>query len=221
MAGDNRGAMNPQAHRHLARVDPVMRDLMRRTQRCTLRPVRGESPYEALVNAIAHQQLTGRAAQTILGRLQALQPHGGLPTAAELARTPQATLRGVGFSNAKALALRDIAEKTLAGVIPARRALARLDDEAIIERLVQVRGVGRWTVEMFLIFTLARPDVLPVDDYGVRNGFRLAYGLDDLPRPRALAEFGRRWAPHRTTAAWYLWRAVDLHRSAATPRVGA
>lgn len=195
-----------------------MRDLMRCTQRCALRPVRGESPYEALVNAVAHQQLTGKAARTILGRLQALQPHGGLPTPRELAATPQATLRGIGFSNAKALALRDIAEKTLAGVIPARRALARLDDEAIIERLVQVRGVGRWTVEMFLIFTLARPDVLPVADYGVRNGFRLAYGLDDLPGPRALAEYGRRWAPHRTTAAWYLWRAVDLHRRAMAPR---
>jgi DNA-3-methyladenine glycosylase II len=204
--------MNPQAHRHLARTDPVMRELMRRAERCALKPVRGESPYEALVSAIAHQQLTGKAATTILGRLRALYPHGDLPTPEELAATPHAALRGVGFSNAKALALRDIADKTLSGAIPLRRTLARLDDEAIIERLVQVRGVGRWTVEMFLIFTLARPDVLPVDDYGVRNGFRLAYALDDLPKPRALAEFGRRWAPHRTTAAWYLWRAVDLQR---------
>jgi len=219
--GDNAAAMTPQAHRHLARVDPVLRDLMRHAQRCTLRPVRGESPYQALVNAIAHQQLTGKAARTILGRLQALHPHGGLPTPEELTALPQSTLRGIGFSSAKALALHDIAQKTLDGVIPTRRTLARLGDEAIVERLVQVRGVGRWTVEMFLIFTLARPDVLPVDDYGVRNGFRLAYGLDALPRPRELAEFGRRWAPYRTTAAWYLWRAVDLHRGAADRDGGA
>lgn len=207
--------MNPAAHRHLNRVDPVMRGLIRRAERCALKPVRGESPYAALVSAIAHQQLTGKAAQTILGRLYALYPHGDLPAPEELAATPLASLRGVGFSNAKTLALVDVAEKTLAGVIPPRRALARLDDEAIIERLVQVRGVGRWTVEMFLIFTLARPDVLPVDDYGVRNGFRLAYGRRELPKPRELAEFGARWAPYRTTAAWYLWRAVDLHREAA------
>ncbi len=192
-----------------------MRELIRRTERCALRPVRGESPYTALVSAIAHQQLTGKAAQTILGRLRALYPHGDLPAPEELVATPLASLRAVGFSNAKSLALIDVAAKTQAGVIPPRRALARLEDEAIIERLVQVRGVGRWTVEMFLIFTLARPDVLPVDDYGVRTGFRLAYGRRELPTPRELAAYGARWAPHRTTAAWYLWRAVDLHREAA------
>lgn len=130
-----------------------------------------------------------------MGRLRALYPHGDLPAPAELAATPLAALRGAGFSNAKSRALLDIATQTLAGVIPTRRSLGRLGDEAIIARLVQVRGVGRWTVEMFLIFTLARPDVLPVDDYGVRNGFRLAYGLDALPKPQGLAEFGRRWAP--------------------------
>ncbi|MFO1376588.1 MAG: DNA-3-methyladenine glycosylase 2 family protein [Steroidobacteraceae bacterium] len=213
--------MNPEAHRHLARVDPVMRDLMRRAGPCTIRPVRGESPYRALVAAVAHQQLTAAAARTMLGRLRALYPHGDLPEPGELAATSLAALRGAGFSNAKSLALLDIATKTLAGVIPTRRSLARLDDEAIVERLVQVRGVGRWTVEMFLIFTLARPDVLPVDDYGVRNGFRIAYGLDAMPKPRELAEFGRRWAPCRTTAAWLLWRAVDLHRDAQRGPRGA
>ena len=212
--------MNPEAHRHLARVDPVLRDLMRRAGRCTIRPSRGESPYQALVAAVAHQQLTAAAARTMLGRLRALYPHGDLPAPAELAATPLAALRGAGFSNAKSRALLDIATQTLAGVIPTRRSLGRLGDEAIIARLVQVRGVGRWTVEMFLIFTLARPDVLPVDDYGVRNGFRLAYGLDALPKPQELAEFGRRWAPCRTTAAWLLWRAVDLHRDAERGRRG-
>jgi DNA-3-methyladenine glycosylase II len=190
-----------------------MRGLIRAAGPCSLRPERGRSPYEALVRAIAHQQLTGRAANTILSRFFALYDEGRFPEPAELLSTADEQLRAVGFSRAKAAALKDIAARTLDGTIPQRRALSRLPDEAIIERLTQVRGVGRWTVEMFLMFTLARPDVLPVDDYGVRNGFRLAYGHDELPRPRELAEFGLRWAPYRSSAAWYLWRAVDLHRA--------
>ena len=126
-------------------------------------------------------------------------------------------MRGCGFSRAKAAALKDIAAKTLDGTIPPRRALARMTDGAVIERLVAARGVGRWTVEMFLMFTLGRPDVLPVDDYGVRNGFRIAYGKRTLPKPRVLAKFGERWAPYRTTASWYLWRAVDLARAERGP----
>jgi DNA-3-methyladenine glycosylase II len=108
------------------------------------------------------------------------------------------------------LAIRDIAEKAAAGIVPSRAAARRLSDEALIERLLPLRGVGRWTVEMLLIFTLGRPDVLPVDDFGVREGYRLAAGLPEQPRPKALAEIGLAWAPYRTTAAWYLWRAADL-----------
>ncbi len=119
----------------------------------------------------------------------------------------------MGFSRAKVLALKDIAARTLDGTVPERRVLARQDDAAIIERLVQVRGVGRWTVEMFLMFTLGRPDVLPVDDYGVQSGFRIAYRRRAHPKPAELARFGQRWAPYRSTAALYLWRAVDLHRA--------
>jgi len=204
--------MDPSARRHLSR-DPVMRGLMRAAGPCVLKPQRRRSPYEALVRAIAHQQLTGKAAETILSRFLALYHGGRFPGPAELLATGDDSLRAVGFSRAKVASLKDIAGRTLDGTIPPRRVLARLPDEAVIERLVQVRGVGRWTVEMFLMFTLARQDVLPVDDYGVRNGFRIAYARDGLPRPRELAEFGLRWAPYRSVAAWYLWRAVDLHRA--------
>jgi len=201
--------MDSAVRRHLA-SDPVMHRLMRLAGPCEIRPVRGRTPYEALLRAVAHQQLTGKAASTILARFFALYGDGRPPEPHELATTPHDALRAAGFSRAKAASLRDIAEKTLDGTIPDRRRLARLGDEAIIERLITVRGIGRWSVEMFLMFTLARPDVLPVDDYGIRNGFRLAYRKRSLPAPKALAAFGRRWAPHRTTAAWYLWRAVDL-----------
>ncbi len=197
--------------------DPVMAALVRAAGPCAIRPERRRTPYEALVRAVAHQQLTGRAASTILGRLVALYGGPGYPEPARLLETPDEALRGVGFSRAKVASLKDIAARSLDGTIPPRRALARLTDEEIIERLTEVRGVGRWTVEMFLIFTLGRPDVLPVDDYGVQNGFRIAYRKRKLPTPRQLARFGERWAPHRSTAAWYLWRAVDLHREGRWP----
>jgi DNA-3-methyladenine glycosylase II len=203
-----------EALRHLGRVDPVMAQLIERAGPYVPKPERGVGAYEALVQAVAHQQLTARAANTILGRLYALYGDGRIPQPAELAATPDAELRACGFSRAKSAALKDIAAKALDGTIPPRRALARMKDAAIIARLVEARGVGRWTAEMFLMFTLARPDVLPVDDYGIQNGFRIAYGKRRLPKPKILARFGERWAPYRTTASWYLWRAVDLQRGA-------
>jgi DNA-3-methyladenine glycosylase II len=202
-----------EALRHLRRVDPVMAQLIRRAGPYTVRPERGPGAYEALVEAVAHQQLTGKAARTILGRFYALYGIDCCPEPARLVETPVAQLRNCGFSRAKAAALKDIAARSLDGSIPPRRSLARMKDEAIIERLVEARGVGRWTVEMFLMFTLGRPDVLPVDDYGVRLGYKIAYGKRMLPKPKALARLGEMWAPYRTTASWYLWRAVDLHRT--------
>ncbi|MGQ0384319.1 MAG: DNA-3-methyladenine glycosylase family protein [Gammaproteobacteria bacterium] len=199
-----------EAVRHLRRVDPVMAQLIRRAGPCEIAPVRGRSPFEALVLAVAHQQLTGKAANTILGRFYALYGLSACPGPERLAQTPDDQLRSCGFSRAKAASLRDIAAKTLDGTIPPRRALARMGNEAIIERLIEARGVGRWTVEMFLMFTLGRPDVLPVDDYGIRLGYKIAYGKRSLPKPKSLARVGERWAPYRTTAAWYLWRTVDL-----------
>jgi DNA-3-methyladenine glycosylase II len=202
-----------EALRHLRRVDPVMAQLIRRAGPYAVKPERGTGPYEALVQAVAHQQLTGKAARTILGRFYALYGTDGCPEPARLVETPDDALRGCGFSRAKSAALKDIAARSLDGTIPPRRALARMKDEAIIERLIEARGVGRWTVEMFLMFTLGRPDVLPVDDYGVRLGYKIAYGKRTLPKPKSLAKLGERWAPFRTTASWYLWRAVDMDRA--------
>jgi DNA-3-methyladenine glycosylase II len=201
-----------EALRHLRRVDPVMAQLIRRAGPYTIAAERRRGPYEALVRAVAHQQLTGKVAEAILGRFHALYGGTTCPEPARLLETPDGQLRACGFSRAKAASIKDIAAKTLDGTIPRRRALARMKDEAIIERLIEARGVGRWTVEMFLMFTLGRPDVLPVDDYGIQNGFRIAYGKRKLPKPKALAKFGERWAPYRTTASWYLWRAVDIAR---------
>ena len=198
----------PEALRHLRR-DAVLKRVIRQVGPFTLKPARRQ-PYEALVRAIAHQQVHGRAAEAILGRFIALCPEPRFPTPESvLALTPEA-MRGAGLSANKVLAIRDIAEKAALGVIPGRAAARRLSDDVLIERLVALRGVGRWTVEMLLIFTLGRADILPVDDFGVREGYRVAAGLPEQPKPKALAEIGEAWAPFRTTAAWYLWRTADL-----------
>jgi DNA-3-methyladenine glycosylase II len=198
----------PEALRHLRR-DAVLKRVIRQVGDCTLKPARRQ-PYEALVRAIAHQQVHGRAAEAILGRFIALCPEPGFPTPEAVLALPPEAMRAAGLSANKVLAIRDIAEKAALGVIPNRAAARRLSDEVLIERLVALRGVGRWTVEMLLIFTLGRADILPVDDFGVREGYRVAAGLPDQPKPKALAEIGEAWAPYRTTAAWYLWRAADL-----------
>jgi DNA-3-methyladenine glycosylase II len=201
--------MTPEALRHLSRADPVMRALIRRTGPCTIDIRRRWSPFRSLVRAVVYQQLHGRAAAAIFARLVALFDGPGFPSPeAMLAMSPR-RMRSAGLSRAKVRAIKDIARKAAAGVVPSRRVVARLPDDEIVERLTAARGVGRWTVEMLLIFTLGRPDVLPADDYGVRDGYRASYGLTALPTPKALLEYGERWRPHRTTAAWYLWRAAE------------
>ncbi len=204
--------------RALAALDPVMARLIAAAGPCTIELQLERPPFEALAGAIAHQQLNGVVAKRILARFAALYAPAEFPQPAAVAATADAELRAVGFSYAKIRALRDLAEKVISGVVPSSAELHTLDNDTIVERITQVRGIGRWTVEMLLMFRLGRPDVLPVDDYGVCNGFRLAYGLKGMPRPRALAEFGARWAPHRSLAAWYLWRAVDLAREKKLPR---
>ncbi|PYM96354.1 MAG: DNA-3-methyladenine glycosylase 2 family protein [Candidatus Rokuibacteriota bacterium] len=199
--------MTADARRHLGR-DPVMRRLIRRHGPYRRAPL-SWSPYEALTRAIAHQQLNGRAAETILARFVGLFGNGRFPSPAAVAATSPARLRSAGFSRGKVRAIKDIARHAIAGTVPTRRAAARLSDEEIIERLTPIYGVGRWTVEMLLIFTLGRPDVLPVDDFGVREGYRVAYGRRVRPSPTALHAYGERWKPHRSTAAWYLWRAAN------------
>ena len=188
--------------------------LISRVGRCGLKVDRAEEPYRALVRAIAYQQLHANAANSILGRFFALYPGVEFPTPAMVLATGDTALRAVGFSAAKVAAIRDVAAKTAEGQVPTRRAAARLDDAALIERLTQIRGVGRWTVEMLLIFSLGRPDVLPVDDFGVREGYRRLHGLDQQPRPRDLAAIGEMWAPYRSYAAWYLWRAAEAAKRA-------
>lgn len=198
----------PAAEKFLSRVDPVMKGLVRELGPCALRKMRGMVPYHALVRAVAHQQLHAVAAERILGRLAALTPGPGFPEPAELMAMSEATLRGVGFSGAKARSLHDIAAKTVEGVIPNARSLARLDDEAIIERLTEVRGVGRWTVEILLL-RAGRPDVLPADDFGLRSGMKVSYRKRELPTAKELRKLGERWSPYRSVASWYLWRAAD------------
>ena len=195
--------------RYLAKTDPVMRRLICEVGPFTLTPRSKRSPFESLARAIAYQQLHEKAAESILRRFVALFPTKRFPQPADLLAMDAQAIRGAGFSQAKVAALRDLAAKALDGTVPTGAVVRKLDDEAIIERLMAVRGVGRWTVEMLLIFQLGRPDVLPVDDFGVRNGFRIAYGKRSMPKPNEVRRYGERWKPYRTAAAWYLWRAAD------------
>jgi DNA-3-methyladenine glycosylase II len=186
-----------------------MKRLIRDIGPYRLMPRARRSPFESLVRAIAYQQLHEKAAESILYRFVALFPAKRFPQPADLLAMDEQAIRGAGFSQAKIAALRDLAAKTLDGTVPAGSIIRTLDDEAIIERFIAVRGIGRWTVEMLLIFQLGRPDVLPVDDFGVRNGFRIAYRKRSMPKPKEVLRYGERWKPYRTAAAWYLWRAAD------------
>jgi DNA-3-methyladenine glycosylase II len=205
--------MTPEAHEFLRKRCRVMRRLIRAHGPCTIAPEKAHTPFQALVRAVAHQQLNGTAAETILRRFRALFPGKKFPSAGDLASVSDEALRGAGFSWAKIKSLRDIAAKTLDGTIPSLRAIRTMSDEEIIERLTQVRGVGQWTVEMMLIFKLGRPDVFPADDFGIRDGFRVAYALDEMPKPKEILAYAERWRPHATTAAWYFWRAANAAKA--------
>jgi DNA-3-methyladenine glycosylase II len=198
-----------EAVRRLSSVDPTLAALVEAAGPFRLKLRRMHNPFEALARNIVYQQLHGSAAAAIHARLLALFGGDRLTPEALLA-APEEALRGAGLSAAKLAALRDLAAKTLDGTVPTLARLRRLPDEEIVERLTRVRGIGRWTVEMLLIFRLGRPDVLPVDDYAVRKGFALVYGKRDLPKPKELARYGERWRPFRTVASWYMWRAHEL-----------
>lgn len=204
--------------RALARRDPVMRALIRQTGPAKLGRRRSRSHFAALARSIVYQQLAGRAAAAIHARFVALF-EGALPSPEGVLALPEERLRAAGLSGAKAASLRDLAHKCLDGTIP--RSLSRLTDEEVVERLSGVRGIGRWTAEMFLMFQLARLDVWPVGDFGVRNGYRAAYGLPGLPSAKELAPLGDSFRPYRSIAAWYLWQAVDLERAAPSMRPGS
>ncbi len=200
---------------HLRDADPALRRIIDRVGPCTVRLQRAPSVFRALAEAIVYQQLTGRAAATIFARVRALfpwTPDG--PTPAQILRASDAKLRGAGLSRAKTLSLRDLAEKAERGAIPTLAEAYVMPDEELVERLTEVRGIGRWTVEMLLMFRLGRPDILPVDDYGVRKGAGIVRGRADLPDRPTVAKWGERWRPYRTVASWYLWRAVELAKRA-------
>lgn len=198
------------ALKHL-RTDAMLAALIERIGPFRMEVNETHDLFLALARAIVYQQLHGKAAATILKRVCELFPASGEGcfTAKDVAGCIDEHLRGAGLSRNKLLALRDLATKTLDGTLPTLEELQQLDDENIIERLIKVRGIGRWTVEMLLIARLGRPDVLPVDDFGVRKGFMLAFNKRKMPTPKQLKVYGARWAPYRSVASWYLWRAAD------------
>ncbi|MGH8117059.1 MAG: DNA-3-methyladenine glycosylase family protein [Rhodanobacteraceae bacterium] len=175
-------------------------------------------PVDALARSIIHQQLSGKVVRVIEGRVEALMPRGRRITARGIDAVDDAALRAAGLSGNKTAALRDLAAKARAGIVPTAARLDRMPDQELIDHLIQVRGIGRWTVEMMLMFRLGRPDVLPVDDLGVRKGAQIVHGLEDMPTPRALREFGELWGPYRTFASFYLWRVVGAVNLPATRR---
>ena len=197
------------AYRYLAATDSRMAALIARSKRYDVKAGGLVRPFDALAESIAYQQLSGKAAATIWGRVRALYPRKKYLDPKVILKTPDRKLRGAGLSRSKVAALKDLAAKTIDGTVPTAAALAKMSDDEIIERLIQVRGIGRWTVEMLLLFDLGRPDVWPVDDYGVRKGFAKTFGKRKLPTPKQLLKQGKKFAPYRSIAAWYFWRALD------------
>lgn len=201
--------LNARSIAELAKLDPAMGELIKRVGPIQLKP-RRHPPFQSLVQSIIYQQLSGKAAGTILGRFQALFGDDKFPTPDEVLKMEPERIRLAGLSRPKAAYVRGLGEHAAAGRLPALQICDKLTDDEIIQRLTEIKGVGRWTAEMFLIFNLGRPDVLPVHDLGIRKGFQIVYRKRKLPEPEPLERFGQRWKPYRTTAAWYLWRAVDF-----------
>jgi len=194
----------------LARLDPRLARLIERARPFPAPACRLVRPFHALAESIAYQQLSGKAAATIFGRVRALYPGRKWLSPELILATPDEKLRAAGLSRSKTAAIKDLAAKTLDGTVPRHGALLKMDDEEIIARLTTVRGIGRWTVEMLLLFDLGRLDVWPVDDYGVRKGYAKMFRKKVLPTPKELLAIGERWRPYRSVAAWYFWRALEL-----------
>ncbi|MGC2110111.1 MAG: DNA-3-methyladenine glycosylase [Candidatus Korobacteraceae bacterium] len=207
---------------HLSRVDRQLAKIIARSGECHLRQETTQSIFAALLESIIYQQLNGKVAATITARVKALFPDNtrslrtrrglvaGFPTPEQILGTSEELLRSAGLSRNKMLAIRDLAAKTLDGTVPTVKQAQRMSDDELVERLTAVRGIGRWTVEMLLIFRLGRPDVFPVDDYGIRKGFAKMRKLAELPKPKELMPLGERWRPYRSVASWYLWRAAEM-----------
>lgn len=195
------------AIRALTKADPALGRAIRRHEVFAITPHHGGTPFSLLTRAVIGQQLSSKAARTIEARVTAVL--GSVSTPEAMADADFSALRGAGLSRAKATTLQDLAAKTLDGTIPGFAKLRRMSDETIVEHLTQVKGIGLWTAQMFLIFSLARPDVMPAHDLGVRKGFQRVFKHDELPVPKAIIEYAECWRPWRSVASWYLWRVAD------------
>src|SRR6202158_6018251 len=207
------------AMNHLTAKDEKLAELITATLAFQMDADPMQSPYEALLESIAYQSISGKAAATIFGRVKALSATGRAPTPQEMLKLRKPVLRKAGLSGAKILAMKDLAQKTIDGIVPSLEQAEKLSDEELVERLVSVRGIGAWTVEMFLIFRLGRPDVLPIHDLGVKKGWSVTYGKKHMPKPKQLLAFGERWRPYRTVASWYMWRAFERAGYATTNKI--
>jgi DNA-3-methyladenine glycosylase II len=197
------------AIRHLSERDETLRALIADVAPFQIDVADAQSPYEVLLESIAYQSISGKAAATIFGRIKALGTNNRPPSPQQMLKLSPKKLRKAGLSGAKVLAMKDLAQKALDGIVPTHDEALKLSDDELVERLVSVRGIGAWTVEMFLIFRLGRPDVLPIHDLGVKKGWSVAYGKKHMPKPKELLKFGERWRPYRTVASWYMWRAFE------------
>jgi 3-methyladenine DNA glycosylase/8-oxoguanine DNA glycosylase len=208
-----------EATRHLSARDEKLAALIAETAPFQTETDAVQSPYEALMESIAYQSISGKAAATIFNRIKALSGNGRPPTPEQMLKLRTPTLRKAGLSGAKVLAMKDLARKTIDGIVPTREQAEKMPDEDLVQRLDSVRGIGAWTVEMFLIFNLGRPDVLPIHDLGVQKGWSVAYGKKHMPKPKELLAFGERWRPYRTVASWYMWRAFERAGYAITNKI--
>src|SRR6201982_3120077 len=204
---------------HLSDCDPCIARLVQEVIPFDPEIHHSKSPYKALLEAAPYQSISGKAAATIYARIKALSANGGPPTPQEMLKLQTKALRKAGLSGAKILAMKDLAQKTIDGVVPTHEEALKLSDDELVERLISVRGIGAWTVEMFLIFRLGRPDVLPIHDLGVKKGWSVAYNKKRMPRPKELLAFGECWRPYRTVASWYMWRAFEKAGYAATNKI--
>jgi DNA-3-methyladenine glycosylase II len=205
-----------RAEKHLSQTDRRMTKVIAAHGKCALVPYWERSPYESLVRAVAYQQLHGRAAAAILGRLVAkFAPHT-FPSADDLSTADPQELRALGFSAAKVTTIQGIARGALDGMVPTREEATKLSDQELVDRLTQLRGIGQWTVEMLLIFTLGRLDVMPIDDYGIKSGLQALHRLDAFPKKQDFARLTEKWQPYRSIGAWYLWRVADALKAEKT-----
>jgi DNA-3-methyladenine glycosylase II len=208
-----------QATKHLSERDECLKRLIEEAVPFQIDVADAQSPYEVLLESITYQSISGKAAATIFGRIKALGSNGRAPSPEEMLRIPKGKLRKAGLSGAKVAAMKDLAKKAIQGIVPTYEQAQTLSDEELVERLISVRGIGAWTVEMFLIFRMGRPDVLPIHDLGVKKGWSVTYGRKHMPKPKELLKFGERWRPYRTVASWYMWRAFERAGYAVTNKI--